>query len=127
LANDGAIVGPSSVNAGVDAAAAGRGRGARGAGGQVDGATQLERSTLPEFKKTKVKMMFITAELDPGINGSVSAFSQTLHDELCKEGPHHCPTMLLAKGESHMSEVFAFDTPDKTLSGPIVAWMKKVK
>jgi hypothetical protein len=32
--------------------------------------------------------------------------------------------MLLAKGESHMSEVFAFDTPDKTLSGPILAWMK---
>lgn len=127
LANDGAIVGPSSVNAGVDAAAPGRGRGGRGAGGQVDAATQLERSTLPEFKKTKVKMMFITAELDPGINGSVSAFSQTLHDELCKEGPDHCPTMLLAKGESHMSEVFAFDTPDKTLSGPILAWMKRIK
>ena len=124
LANDGAIVGKSSVNAGVDAAAAGRGR---AAGGQVDAATQLERSTLPEFKKTKVKMMFITAELDPGIHGSVSAFSQTLHDELCKEGPDHCPTLLLAKGESHMSEVFAFDTPDKTLSGPILAWMKKVK
>jgi hypothetical protein len=124
LANDGAIVGLSSVNAGVDAATAGRGRGARGAGAQVDAPTQLERSTLPEFKKTKVKMMFITAELDPGINGSVSAFSQTLHDELCKEGPDHCPTVLLAKGESHMSEVFAFDTPDKTLSGPILAWMK---
>jgi hypothetical protein len=124
LANDGAIVGPSSVNAAVDAAA-GRGRGGRGA--PVDAATQLSRSTLPEFKKTPVKLMFITAELDPGINGAMSAFSQTLHDELCKEGPEHCPAMLLAKGESHMSEVFAFNTPDKTMSGPILAWMKKMK
>jgi hypothetical protein len=124
LANDGAIVGPSSVNAGVDAAA-GRGRGGRGA--PVDAATQLSRSTLPEFKKTPVKLMFISAELDPGINGGMSAFSQALHDELCKEGPDHCPAMLLAKGESHMSEVFAFDTPDKTMSGPILAWLKKVK
>jgi hypothetical protein len=72
-------------------------------------------------------MMFITAELDPGINGSMSAFYQTLYNELCKEGPVHCPTMLLAKGESHMSEVFSFDTPDKTVSGPVLAFIKKAK
>jgi hypothetical protein len=126
LANDGAIVGPSSVNAG-GGAAAGRGRGRGGRGAPVDAATQLSRSTLPEFKKTQVKLMFITAELDPGINGGMSAFSHALHDELCKEGPDHCPAMLFAKGESHMSEVFTFDTRDKTVSGPILAWMKKVK
>jgi len=26
-----------------------------------------------------------------------------------------------------MSEVFSIDTDDKTVSGPILAWMKKVK
>ncbi len=57
----------------------------------------------------------------------MSPFNQTLHDELCKEGPAHCPTMLFEKGESHMSEVFSIDTPDKTVSGPILKWMKKVK
>ena len=57
----------------------------------------------------------------------MSAFSQTLHDELCKAGSDHCPTMLLAKGESHMSEVFSIGTADQTVSGPILAWMKKVK
>ena len=68
-----------------------------------------------------------TAELDPGIEGKMSAFNQAFHDELCKEGPDHCPTMLFEKGESHMSEVFSIDTPDKTVSGPILAWIKKIK
>ncbi|PWU06459.1 MAG: hypothetical protein C5B51_12275 [Terriglobia bacterium] len=120
--NSGAITGPSGV--GPAPPAAGRGR---GGAPPVDPATQLARSSLPELKKTQVALLFVSAELDPGINGAMSAFYQTLHDELCKEGPAHCPTMLFAKGESHMSEVFAFDTADKTLSAPLLAWMKKVK
>jgi hypothetical protein len=93
----------------------------------VDPETQLARSSLPALKKGNVALFLATAELDPGINGSMSAFNQTLHDELCKDGPSHCPAMLLAKGESNMSEVFSIDTADKTVSGPILAWMKKVK
>jgi hypothetical protein len=126
-ATDGAISGPSSVRNGGGPTG---GRAAEGGGrgpAQVDPATQLARSTLPEYKKTKVKLLFVSAELDPGVHGGMSAFYQTLHDELCKEGPEHCPTMLFAKGESHMSEVFSIDTDDKTVSGPILAWMKKVK
>jgi hypothetical protein len=57
----------------------------------------------------------------------MSPFFQAMHDELCKEGPEQCPMMLFAKGESHMSEVFSIDTDDKTVSGPLLAWMKKVK
>jgi hypothetical protein len=123
-ASFGIIAGPSAVSPAE--APAGRG-GRAGALPPVDAATQLERSTLPEFKKTKVKLLFGSAELDPGINGSMSAFYQTLHDELCKEGADHCPTMLFAKDESHMSEVFSIDTDDKTVSGPALAWMEKVK
>jgi hypothetical protein len=124
-ATDGAISGPSSVRNGGGAG----GRAAEGGRGPapVDPATQLARSTLPEYKKTKVKLLFASAELDPGVHEGMSAFYQTLHDELCKEGPEHCPTMLYEKGESHMSEVFSIDTDDKTVSGPILAWMKKVK
>ena len=120
----GVIKGPSAV----DPALAPAGRGGRaGALPPPDAATQLARSTLPEFKKTNVKLLFVSAEFDPGIQGGMSAFSQTLHDELCKEGPAHCPQMLFAKQESHMSEVFSIDTADQTVSGPILAWMKKVK
>jgi len=114
---DGAINGPSRATA-----QAGPGRGA-----PPDAATQLARSSLPDLKKTNVRLLFASAELDPGVHGSMSAFYQTLHDELCKLGPEHCPTMLFEKGESHMSEVFSIDTDDKTVSGPVLAWMKKVK
>ena len=92
----------------------------------VDVAAQLARSSLPELKKTKVALLFATAELDPGINGSMSPFFQTLHDELCKEGPAHCPTLLFEKGESHMSEVFSIDTADQTVSKPIFDWIKRI-
>ena len=44
-----------------------------------------------------------------------------------RDGSGHCPAMLFAKGESHMSEVFSIDTADLTVSGPVLAWMKKVK
>lgn len=104
----------------------------RGFGGPpVDAATRLERSSLPELKKTSVKIILANAELDPGVDpnvdGGIMPFNKMLHDELCKEGPAHCPTLLYFKGESHMSEVFSIGTPDKTVSGPILAWMKKIK
>ena len=83
---------------------------------------------------TKVAVLLARAELDPGVNGTMAASDVALHDEMCKEdgskakdGTGHCPTMLFLKGESHMSEVFSIDTPDKTVSGPILAWIKKVK
>lgn len=142
----GAVSGPSGVTpAPARGAAAGgeRGRGAApGAGGpgggrggqQLDAATQAARSNLPGFKSTKVSIVLARAELDPGVSGAMTAADIALHDELCKvdgpkvkDGTGHCPTMLYLKGESHMSEVFSIDTPDQTVSGPILAWIKKTK
>jgi hypothetical protein len=115
-------------------AAGGRAAGGppRGFGGPpVDAATRLARSSLPELKKTSVKILLANAELDPGVDpkvdGGLMPFIKILHDDLCKEGPEHCPTLLYAKGESHMSEVFSIGTADKTVSGPILAWIKKIK
>jgi hypothetical protein len=98
-----------------------------GRGPAVPPEEQLRRSTWPAYKETKVKIMLATAELDPGIEGKMSAFNQTFHDELCKLGPDHCPVMLFEKGESHMSEVFSIDTQDTSVSDPILAWIKKIK
>ncbi len=102
------------------------GPGGRGGTG-INPEELLRRSTLPAYKETKVKIMLATAELDPGIDGKMSAFNQAFHDELCKVGPEHCPAMFFEKGQSHMSEVFSIDTADKSVSGPILAWIKKVK
>ena len=97
-------------------------------GPPVDAATRLARSSLPELKKTSVKIILANAELDPGVDEKgIMPFNQVLHDDLCKEGPDHCPLLLYFQGESHMSEVFSLDTPDKTVSGPILAWIKKIK
>jgi BD-FAE protein len=119
---DGYISGPSGVTP-----AAGRGApgGGRGPAPPLDAATQAARSNLPGFKSTKVAILLARAELDPGVNGEMAPSDIALHDELCKAG--HCPTMLFLKGESHMSEVFSIGTSDKTVSGPILAWMKKTK
>jgi hypothetical protein len=116
---DGAIKGPSGA---TPQAGPGPGRGP-----QPDAATLEARSSLPEFRKTKVKLLFATAELDPGIMGDMAPFYKTLHDEVCKVNAPSCPTMLFEKGESHMSEVFSIDTSDQTVSGPILAWIKKIK
>ena len=59
-----------------------------------------------------MKLFFGTAELDPYIKGGMSPFFQTLHDDICKNNPSNCPTMLYAKDESHLSEIFGLDTAD---------------
>ena len=72
--------------------------------------------------------MIAYAELDPGImNGQMPANTIALHDELCKVGKDHCPEMWMLKGESHMSEVFSVDTADKTVSDPVLKFVKRTK
>ena len=97
----------------------------------MDAATRLARSSLPELKKTSVKIMLANAELDPGadpaVDGGMMPFLQICTTNSAKQAPSIVRHMLYLKGESHMSEVFSIDTPDKTVSGPILAWMKKIK
>jgi hypothetical protein len=105
-----------------------------GGGPKIPMQVQIEESSLPGLEKTHAKILLASAQLDPGVSGGMSPFNQALHDELCKlDGPDavngkgHCPTTLFEKGESHMSEIFSVDTPDKTVSGPILAWLKTIK
>ena len=118
--------------------AGGRGAGPGGGGGRGGQALtpeqQAERDNLPGFKATNVKIMLARAELDPGVSGDMTAADKALHDEMCKvdgakakDGAGHCPTMFYVKGHSHMSEVFSPDTADRTVTDPILNWMKKVK
>jgi hypothetical protein len=125
-----AVQGPTGAGAG------GPGGGAGGAGPRppVPLDEQIKRSSLPALEKTNVKIFLASAELDPGVDGKISPFNQALHDELCMldgskavDGTGHCPMMLFEKGESHMSEVFSIDTPDKTVSGPILKWIESLQ
>jgi hypothetical protein len=132
--NGGQIAGPSGQTV-VGGGGPGGPGGPGGRGGpQLTPEQIAERDNLPGFKASKVKIMLAYAELDPGIvDAKMPAASIALHDELCKlDGPNakdgtgHCPTLMLFKEESHMSEVFSLDTPDQNVAGPVLAWIKKV-
>jgi triacylglycerol lipase len=82
----------------------------------------LARSNLPGLIHSELPFLVSTAELDPP---SIIAFAETLKDELCKAG--RCPTYMQFKDHSHISEVMSPDTPDTTVSGPILKWIKSVK
>jgi hypothetical protein len=142
-AADGAIAGPGGQTpaaprgggpggpGGIGGPGAGGGR----AGGQaLTPEQQTERDNLPGFKMTATKILLARAEWDPGVIGAMAASDIALHDELCKldgpkarDGVGHCPVMLYLKGESHMSEVFSIDTPDKTVSGSVLDFIKRAK
>jgi triacylglycerol lipase len=112
------------------AAAPGRGPGGPGGGkgdgkgkaAQPDAATQLARSNLPGLVKSKVPFFVSVAELDPP---NIIGFAETLKSELCKAG--QCPTYVVFKDHSHISEVMSPDTADTSVTGPILKWMKSVK
>ena len=109
----------------------GPGPGALPMGGPpVDAATRLARSSLPALKASTAKIMLANGELDIGADaalGGLTAFNKGLHEELCRDGPAHCPTLLVPKGHSHMSLVFSIDTADTSVSGPILAWIRSVR
>ncbi len=96
-------------------------------------AQKAERDNLPGFLKTPVKVMLMRAELDPGVTGDMTALDHAVHDKMCavdgakaKDGEGHCPLLVYNKRHSHVSEVFAFDSPDTSVSDPILAFAKRV-
>ena len=99
----------------------GKGNG-KGRGDQPDAATQLARSNLPGLVKSKLPFMVSVAELDPP---NIIGFAETLKSELCKAGA--CPTYMVYKDHSHISEVLSPNTADTSVTGPILKWMKSVK
>ena len=87
-----------------------------------DAATQLARSNLPGLVNSKVPFLISTAELDPP---GIIAFAETLKDQLCKAG--RCPTYLVFKDHSHISEVMSPNTADDSVTGPILKWITSIK
>jgi hypothetical protein len=86
--------------------------------------TQLARSSLPKLREAPFKVLIVSGELDPK---SLLAFSKTLLASICEDNRAHCPRYLLAKGQSHVSLVFSIDTPDTSVSGPVLAFINGVR
>ena len=78
-----------------------------------------EVSSLSGLLAAPVPLMLVNAELDP-----LAFFAQgnLLNDALCARG--RCPRRLVLKGHSHMSEVYAINTSDRSLAGPLLDFVK---
>src|SRR5215831_2965632 len=102
----------------------GGGRDARGgAAAAVDPATQLARSNLSGLAKGKIAVFMAWGELD---SANILSFDEALKSALGEAG--RCPTTAeLIKDHSHVSLVFAPNTADDSVTGPILKWMKSVK
>jgi hypothetical protein len=119
----GAPAAPPAARGGGDGKGGGRGGDGKGGGrGGVDPATQLARSNLPGILKLKIPFFLASAELDPP---GMTEFNEVLKEQLCKVG--HCPTVIVSKDHSHISEVMSPNTADDSVTAPILKWMKSVK
>lgn len=84
-----------------------------------DKAGTKEVSSLAGLVAASIPLMVVNAELDPQpflIQGNL------LNDALCARGK--CPRRVLLKGHSHMSQVYAINTSDRSLSGPSFEFVK---
>jgi len=117
--------GRGAAPGGAAPGAGGPGGGGRGGAGApaVDQETQLARSNLPGLAKGKIAVFLAWGELD---SRNILSFDEALKSALCKAG--RCPaTAELIKDHSHVSLVFSPNTPDDSVTGPILKWMKSVK
>lgn len=84
-----------------------------------DEAKRAEGSTIALLPETKVRLMVVYAELDPP---SFVEQSKLLGAALCKA--NRCSSLLRLPKHTHMSEVYAINTPDTSLSDPILVFVK---
>jgi triacylglycerol lipase len=89
----------------------------------ADPARYAERSSLKGLLAAKAPLMTVTAELDPP--NFVTQFD-LLKEATCK-GPNGCARALLLPQHSHMSEMYAINTADTRLTGPLLEFIRNGK
>jgi triacylglycerol lipase len=76
-------------------------------------------ASLPRLLRTHARLMITRAELDPP---AFRTQSETLIQAL--RGARRSPVVLELKDHSHISEMLAIGTPDSSLSGPVLAFVR---
>lgn len=84
-----------------------------------DKAGTKQVSSLGGLLAAPIPLMLVNAEIDPP---PFVAQGNLLNDALCDRGK--CPRRVVLKGHSHMSEVYAINTPDHGLTGPLFDFVK---
>ena len=88
-----------------------------------DPSRYAERSSLPGLAATKIPLMVTAAELDPP--RFVEQF-ETIKQASCKR-PSGCARAYMLPQHSHISEVYAINTPDTRLTDEILEFVKTGK
>lgn len=83
-----------------------------------DASLYARRSALPGMAASRLPMLVSYAELDPSDFHEQAEQAQAA---LCSAG--HCGPLLQLRGHSHMSEVYAINTPDTALTDAIRAFV----
>jgi len=71
----------------------------------------------------KLPVMLIVSELDPPM---MHVETGELFAALCQRD-HQCPTLVTPRDHDHISEAYAINTPDDSVSGPALAFIQAAK
>jgi acetyl esterase/lipase len=84
-----------------------------------DEAKRTEASTVAPLPETRIRLLVVYGELDPA---QFIEQAKLMGDALCKA--NRCSSLLALPKHSHMSEVYAINTKDRSLSDEIAAFVK---
>jgi triacylglycerol lipase len=84
-----------------------------------DKAGSAEVSSLEGLLASRTRLMVVHAEIDPP---QFVEQAKLLNEALCGRGK--CPRFVELKSHSHMSEVYAVNTSDRSLGGPMIEFVK---
>ena len=87
----------------------------------LDPAVMLQRSNLEGLKAATIPIMLVASELDPEERVEMV---QVLTGELTKAG--RAPVSMVIPGHSHISEVNVIGTADRTVSDPVLKFVRSV-
>jgi acetyl esterase/lipase len=79
-----------------------------------DPSVYARRSALPGMAKSRVPVLLAFAELDPS---DFHLQAEQARGAMCRG--ENCPPLLQLQGHSHMSEVYAINTPDQALTDAV--------
>ena len=88
----------------------------------VDSSVYAQRSAVPGLVAARVPMLLAYAQLDPP---DFHQQSEQMHAALRAAG--QASTLLKLMGHSHMSEVYAINTADRSLSDPLAAFVMSLR
>jgi dienelactone hydrolase len=81
-----------------------------------------ERSAVQGMKKLNIPLLISHTEVDLP-DAIVQA--DNVRKALCDVG--HCPTYVVLKDHSHMSQTYSVGTPDMSVSGPVLQFLSAIK